>query len=265
MKKVFGLYLLLIMSLISCRAFTSLNGPPASPSEPAEMPMGPVAGMGMMERHHASVPADYANLSNPVVADDESLTRGAALYGANCASCHGDGGMGDGPAGAALDPAASPIARTSQMMGDAYLFWRISEGGVPFGTAMPAWKDALDERARWDVINYLRALGQGKVQPGSSAGGSVLDPTAEAARHAAMLALAVEQGVITQGEAQTFEQVHSLLDGYLAANPDLPGANMDDRQAAALVELVESGSLTSEAADQFQEIHDRLVESGLME
>ncbi len=265
MKKVLGLYLLLIMSLISCRAFTSLNGSPAIPSEPAEMPMGPMAGMGMMERHHASVPAEYASLSNPVRMDDVSLRRGAALYSANCASCHGDGGMGDGPAGAALDPPASPVARTSHMMSDGYLFWRISEGGIPFGTAMPAWKDALDERARWDVINYLRALGQGKVNPESSMGGAVLDPTAEAARHATMLALAVEQGVITPGEAQTFELVHSLLDDYLAANPDLPGGNMDERQSAALAELVKSSTLSSEAADGFQDIHDRLVESGLME
>jgi hypothetical protein len=34
------------------------------------------------------------------------------------------------------------------MMGDDHLFWRISEGGVPFNTAMPAWKDTLDEQAR---------------------------------------------------------------------------------------------------------------------
>lgn len=265
MKQALVIFTLLVFSLASCRALPALNGPPASPSKPAVMPMGPMAGMGMMERHHAGVPADYADLSNPVLADDESLARGAELYSANCASCHGDGGMGDGPAGAALNPAASPVARTSQMMGNGYLFWRISEGGVPFGTAMPAWKEALDERARWDVINYLRALGQGAVQPGSSAGGAALDPTAEAARHAAMLVLAVEQGVITQGEAQTFEQVHSLLDEHLAANPDLPGGNMDERQAAALVALVESGTLTRQDASDFQEIHDRLVESGLME
>jgi mono/diheme cytochrome c family protein len=47
------------------------------------------------------------------------------------------------------------------MMGeinDAYLFWRVSEGGVmaPFNSAMPAWKGALSETQRWQVVNYLR-------------------------------------------------------------------------------------------------------------
>lgn len=200
-----------------------------------------------------------------MLVDDESLARGAALYSANCASCHGDGGMGDGPAGVVLDPPASPVARTSQMLGDGYLFWRISEGGYSFGTAMPAWKDVLDERARWDVINYLRVLGQGVVQPGRSAGGAALDPTVEAARHAEMLVLAVDRGVINEAEAETFEQVHNLLDDYLRANPDLPGGNMDERQVAALAELVESDALTVEAATVFLDIHARLVESGLME
>lgn len=63
-----------------------------------------MGGNGMMEHHHAEVPAEYAGLTNPIPANEESLERGAALYTANCASCHGDGGMGDGPAGSALDP-----------------------------------------------------------------------------------------------------------------------------------------------------------------
>jgi mono/diheme cytochrome c family protein len=83
---------------------------------------------GMMGRHHAQIPEEYAGLSNPTPADDESLARGAAIYAEQCASCHGDGGMGDGPAGEALDPQPAAIAHTSQMMGDDYLFWRISEG-----------------------------------------------------------------------------------------------------------------------------------------
>ena len=68
--------------------------------------------------------------------------------------------MGDGPTASALDPAPAAIAHTSQMSGDDYLFWRISEGGVPFETAMPVFK-ALEEQDRWDVIDYIRALGKG--------------------------------------------------------------------------------------------------------
>jgi len=45
------------------------------------------------------------------------------------------------------------------MLSDGYLFWRITEGGVPFGTAMPSFESILDDNQRWDVINYLRYLG----------------------------------------------------------------------------------------------------------
>ena len=53
-----------------------------------------LGGEGMMARHHAEIPAEYAGLTNPIRADDASLGRGAQLYATNCASCHGPGGEG---------------------------------------------------------------------------------------------------------------------------------------------------------------------------
>jgi len=41
---------------------------------------------------------------------------------------------------------------------DGYLFWAIAEGGIPIGTGMPAFKDALSERETWQLILYLRTL-----------------------------------------------------------------------------------------------------------
>ncbi len=160
--------------------------------------MGMGKGMGgpnnqMRNRHHAQVPDDYAGLSSPVAADEESLERGAEIYTTLCATCHGDGGMGDGPAGASLEPPAASVAHTSQMMRDDYLFWRISEGGVSFQTAMPSFKASLDEQGRWDVINYMRALGQGQVQPGRGMGGAMFDPAEQAARQDEMLQQAVAE------------------------------------------------------------------------
>ena len=112
---------------------------------------------GMTARHQAEIPAEYKGLTNPIPSNDESLGRGAELYATNCISCHGDDGLGDGPAASALNPPPAPLAHTSQAMGDDYLFWRISEGGIPFNTSMPPWK-VLDEQARWDLINYMRTL-----------------------------------------------------------------------------------------------------------
>jgi mono/diheme cytochrome c family protein len=40
---------------------------------------------------------------------------------------------------------------------DSYLLWTISEGGVAFGTKMPAFKNALSKQQIWQVVAYLRA------------------------------------------------------------------------------------------------------------
>ena len=220
----------------------------------------------MHERHHATVPAPYAGMANPVPADEDSLARGAENYSLLCASCHGDGGMGDGPAAASLDPAPAPVAHSSQMLGDDMLFWRISEGGAmaPFSSSMPAWKASLDEEARWDLVNYMRALGSGQVAPRKSAGGEAYDPAQEQAERAEMLAAGVEQGVITQEEADLFERVHAAMDDLVAAGERPSVGGMGQMRAALLTALVEAGTISQEEADAFEDIHVRLEDAGLM-
>ncbi|MCG2787370.1 MAG: cytochrome c [Anaerolineae bacterium] len=224
-----------------------------------------MGGNGMMARHHAQIPENYAGLTNPITADETSLERGKILYATNCASCHGDGGMGDGPAGAALDPAPAPVAHSSQMMADDYLFWRISEGGTEFGTTMPGWK-ALDEQSRWDMINYMRALGAGTVNPSQGMGGAAYDPEFQAARQTEMLADAVEQGVVTQEEADTFKLVHDALEKYQIEHSEIrnSSSNATERETAVLATLVEANAITQVQADAFREIHDKLGTAGLM-
>ncbi len=220
---------------------------------------------GMMTRHHAEIPAEYAGLKNPIPADEESLERGATLYTTNCSSCHGDGGMGDGPAGSALVPAPAAVAHTSQMMADDYLFWRLSEGGTPFATSMPPWK-FLDEQARWDMVNYMRALGAGTVNPAVGMGGEAYDPAVQAAHQAEMLAQAVDQGVVTQEEADIFKLVHDAVEQYRTEHPEIlnEGNNATERETAILAALVKENIITPAQADAFTGIHDRLGASGLM-
>lgn len=251
---------LLMLVLAGC---TTSSSPDPATARP--IGMGGGMGGGMMERHHAQIPAEYAGLSNPAPANEAALENGAALYAVHCASCHGDGGMGDGPAGAALDPAPSAIAHTSQMMGDDYLFWRISEGSGSFNTAMPAWKASLDETARWDLIHYVRALGTGTVEPKSNLGGAPYDPAAQAAQQAELLAQAVAQEVITQAEADLFNRVHTAIEAYRTANPGFQaGSDPTEREAAILEALVKSQAISQADAAAFPAIHDRLGASGLM-
>ncbi|MBK8989916.1 MAG: cytochrome c [Chloroflexi bacterium] len=266
MKQTTFLALALILLLIACDQ--TMPKPDESAASPGMgMGMGMGRQSGMMALHHAPIPEAYVGLSNPVAADETSLERGAELFAAQCASCHGDGGMGDGPASAGLNPSPAPIAHTSQMMGDDYLFWRISEGGAmaPFNSTMPAWKGSLAEEARWDVINYVQALGSGAITPRQALGGAAFDPAAQAAQQAAMLATAVNQGVLTQAEADTFAEVHAAVETARAQNTASMQGNMADMQESMLAELVQSGMITQEQAAAFNDIHNRLLDSGLME
>jgi high-affinity iron transporter len=102
----------------------------------------------------ASVPSDFAGQTNPLGMD--AAAAGALVFKTNCEACHGPEGHGDGPAGAALDPAPKNLVELQIKAGDDYLYWRISTGKE--GTAMVAWKGVLTDEQIWQVIAFLRTL-----------------------------------------------------------------------------------------------------------
>lgn len=105
-------------------------------------------------------PEQFVDHSNPFTDDPEVIAEGEVLYQANCSSCHGFTGEGEGTAAAGLEPKPENLAQNQSALSDAYLFWRISEGGLitPFNSMMPAWKGLLSEEKIWQVVSYLRNL-----------------------------------------------------------------------------------------------------------
>jgi mono/diheme cytochrome c family protein len=77
-----------------------------------------------------------------------------------CASCHGPGGKGDGPAAAALDPKPRDLSDASYVstLTDEHIFKTVKEGGAAVGKSpmMPAWGGALSDDDIWNVIAYIR-------------------------------------------------------------------------------------------------------------
>ena len=271
MRKIL-LISLVMLFLVGCQAQTPVAETPVTTQIAASgagggMENGMGGGMGngmggnnsMRGRHHANIPEPYTGLVSTIPADEASILRGGETYTTLCASCHGPDGMGGGPAGVDLNPAPSPVARTSQMMGDAYLLWRISEGGVPFGTQMPVWKNTLSQEQIWDVVNYIRTLASSMAQHGMGQ-----QNQEQAAMHAQMLADAIAQGIITQAEADTFTLVHDAMESYLMEN-SVQASTGDEKQAIALAALVEAGTLTQEQVATFNSVHQRLLDSGLMQ
>jgi len=121
-------------------------------------------GMMDMEHEHVEPPTEYEGLMNPYRGDPDAIAEGAALFAAACATCHGEAGMGDGPAAAGLDPQPATLADHEMMetMSDGYLFWRVNEGGAmePFNSAMPSWKAVYSEDQLWKILAFVRTLAE---------------------------------------------------------------------------------------------------------
>lgn len=119
---------------------------------------------GSMGRHRVAmmggVPPPYSNVSNPLPQTSATIERGAKVYAANCASCHGEAGFGDGEAARNLNPHPANLAWLSNMpmsRWDSFMYWTVSEGGAQFGTGMPAYKDRLAKDDVWAVIAFVQA------------------------------------------------------------------------------------------------------------
>ncbi len=93
---------------------------------------------------------------NPIPPNQESLTAGRSLYVEHCAQCHGDGGLGDGPLAAQLDPPPVNLSVHVPLHPDRTMFDFVQSGIA--GTAMPAFRGQLTEIEIWHVINYLQTL-----------------------------------------------------------------------------------------------------------
>ncbi len=103
------------------------------------------------------VPDDAAAVPNPVAATDDSIASGAALFATTCVVCHGETGMGDGPAAESLDPKPANLQEDHvQALSDGALFYIIGNGVE--GTAMVAWDGSFSDDEIWHLVNYLRAF-----------------------------------------------------------------------------------------------------------
>ena len=97
-------------------------------------------------------------IANPHATSAASLANGRKYYSINCSPCHGDKGMGDGPATKYGMPGINLTTDVTKGRSDGYIFGMIRNGrGL-----MPPY-NRIEEPDRWDVVNYLRAL-QGGAQ-----------------------------------------------------------------------------------------------------
>jgi mono/diheme cytochrome c family protein len=82
----------------------------------------------------------------------------AKLFAANCVSCHGDHGAGDGAAAGGLKP--SPVNFHVRQPSPERA-WTALEQGIP-GSSMPAWQNRLSEEDRHLLVRYVESLYDGR-------------------------------------------------------------------------------------------------------
>ncbi len=99
-------------------------------------------------------PKDPAKLSSAEL--DSSLNNGHRYFQQNCAVCHGDAGVGNGPATKYGVPGISIVYDGTKARADGYIYGMLRNGRG----SMPSY-NRIEEPDRWDVVNYVRGL-QGK-------------------------------------------------------------------------------------------------------
>ena len=118
---------------------------------------------GHAHNQWVSPPGNYAGKRGTHWFEPKTIAHGEKLYQEHCIACHGQDGQGTGELAASLEhPPADLTKHFHQKPGenDDYLFWRVSEGGrvKPFAamkSAMPAFKNVLNEAERWAVLAYV--------------------------------------------------------------------------------------------------------------
>jgi mono/diheme cytochrome c family protein len=88
--------------------------------------------------------------TNPYAGQSDAIAGGSRLFAEHCSKCHGEDALGRGK---------RPSLRTKevQQASDGELFSLLKNGYLKKG--MPSWS-ALPEASRWQLIAYVKSLGE---------------------------------------------------------------------------------------------------------
>ncbi len=129
------------------------------------------------------------------------LKTAGVLYAAQCASCHGEHGAGDGSQAASLSLPLSDLSQPATLYERSAqeIYDLVTQGS---STGMPALAATLSEEERWNLVSYVRSLsylsGSSAVPATAQPGG--VAPSATLAEGIA--AVAEVSGLVTNGSTQ---------------------------------------------------------------
>lgn len=171
-RPYFGLMGLALVAAASCKG----NWPASMAVQPSIGPLEgmrspPVGSVAVGVRDLVETRDDLEDEQSPVSNDSRSAARGGRLFRIHCVACHGPQGRGDGKVSQKMPPAPDLRHIAICRRTDGFIYGTITLGG----RAMPALREGLTSRDRWDLVGYVRHLQAGGCS-GSAAG---LEPTAD--------------------------------------------------------------------------------------
>lgn len=114
---------------------------------------------GNQQKNSASgMSRDRIGTKNPVLATPESIALGEEIFHKNCRQCHGERAIRNKAKAPCTSKFCPPDLRHPKLWreGEGFVYWTITEGRPP----MPRFRGKLTDRQCWDVVNYLRSLGE---------------------------------------------------------------------------------------------------------
>ncbi len=211
-----------------------------------------------VRRLTSAVSAELGVVLDEIPAHTPSLARGAEVFQANCASCHGALGRGDGPAAAGLDPRPTNLSDPALIDQSPLDYYRRITIGV-VGTAMPSFELRLPAQDRWAAALYATLLRlpspsgnvPAQLQAFATTGrlsdvellGALGAPDTSALQLARVAAVRSAQPDATaSATGRVFDQVRSQLDStYVLARQGDPSASTSAFDAYMTFEQVERG------------------------
>lgn len=113
---------------------------------------------GLMPLHYAATPEDAARAGKELTAlagTAATVKRGEFVFENYCATCHGPGGLGNGPVSQrGFPPPPSLLAEKARKMKDGQLFHVLTYGQ----NNMPSYASQISREDRWSVIAFVRSL-----------------------------------------------------------------------------------------------------------
>ena len=124
----------------------------------ADLKMAGTAGDG-----GAAAVVDVSANKTPWESSEAMINHGKTVYQTNCAVCHGNGGLGDGPAGVTLNPKPRDFVEGKwKADGSTIGLFNSVKNGLP-GTAMAAFGH-ISVIDRWAAVHYVQSLTKNKIE-----------------------------------------------------------------------------------------------------